>query len=143
MKTSGSFILGGTTSTQIDLIYDEGKIDYILSSTLSVPTESAPVALVSENIEVFPTSIKKVKLRYYKVPEGLTTAGARTAALPKFGYTTATSGKEVYSASTSIDFELPEHYTSALVVEMAKLIGINIKDSDVFSYAASETQKVK
>lgn len=141
MKTTGSFLLGQTTSVPVDLIYDEGKIEYILRSTLSVPTESRPVCLVADNFEVFPTSIKKVTVRYYKQPEGIIpSSGARTASLPKFGYTVTSGGKEVYDSTTSIDFEIPEHYTADLVIEIAKMIGVNLKDSDVFQYAQSEQQ---
>lgn len=141
MKTTGSFLLGQTTSTPIDLIYDEGKIEYILRSTLSVPTEARPICLVSDNFEVFPTSIKKITVKYYKQPEGIVpSSGARTASLPKFGYTVTSGGKEVYDATTSIDFEIPEHYTAELVIEIAKMIGVNLKDTDVFQYAQSEQQ---
>lgn len=141
LKTFGTFILGQTTSTPIDLIYDELKAEYIFRSTLSRPTENNPVAVVSEDITVYPTSIKKVKLKYYKQPEGLSPInGARTALTPRFGYTVV-DNKEVFSASTSVDFELPEHYTPQLVMELAKMIGINIKDTDMFTYASSEQAK--
>lgn len=141
MKTTGSFLLGQTTSIPVDLIYDEGKIEYILRSSLSIPTENNPVCLVSDSLEVFPTSIKKVTVKYYKQPEGIVpSTGARTASAPKFGYTVASSGKEIYDPNTSVDFELPEHYTADIIVEIAKMIGVNLKDSDVFQYAQSEQQ---
>jgi hypothetical protein len=90
---------------------------------------------------VYPTSVKKIKLKYYKQPSGINpTTKARVVSLPKFGYTVV-SNKEVYDAATSVDFELPEHYTPQLIVELAKMIGVNIKDSDIFSYASSEQTK--
>lgn len=141
LKTFGTFIMGQTTSTPIDLIYDELKAEYILRSTLSRPTESAPIAVVSSDITVYPTSVKKVKLKYYKQPEGLSPiTGARTALTPRFGFTVV-DNKEVFNASTSVDFELPEHYTPQLIMELAKMIGINIKDTDMFTYATSEQSK--
>jgi hypothetical protein len=137
-KTFGTFILGQTTSIPIDLIYDEAKIEYILRSTLSVPTESRPVALVSNLLEVYPTSIKKIKLRYYKQPESvLATTGARSTNSPTFGYLGST---ETYNPSASYDFELPDHYVSELVLEIAKMVGVNLRDSDVYAYAAGQTQ---
>ena len=79
-------------------------------------------------------------MRYYKLPEGLNpTSGARTASQPRFGYTVVAS-KEVYSASNSVDFELPEHYFADLVIEMAKLIGVNLRDQDVYAYGKQEEQ---
>jgi hypothetical protein len=141
MKTFGTFIMGQTTSTPIDLIYDELKAEYILRSTLSRPTETAPIGVVSSQITVYPTSVKKVKLKYYKQPEGLSpTNGAKVALTPRFGYTVV-SNKEIYDAATSVDFELPEHYTPQLVMELAKMIGVNIKDTDMFTYASSEQTK--
>jgi len=141
LRTNGKFMFGQSTSTNIDIVYDEEKLHYILNSSLSVPTDSRPIAVLGDDIEVFPTSIKKVKLRYYKYPEGkLATTGARTAATPKFGYNVS-NGVEVYSAANSVDFELPDHYEAELVAEMAKLIGVNLRDADIFNYATSEQQR--
>jgi hypothetical protein len=140
-KTFGTFILGQTTSIPIDLVYDELKAEYIFRSTLSRPTENNPIAVVSDSITVYPTSVKKIKLKYYKQPSGIDPiTKARVVSLPKFGYTTV-ANKEVYDVTTSVDFELPEHYTPQLVMELAKMIGVNIKDSDIFSYASSEQTK--
>ena len=71
LTTNGSVIMGQSTRTAIDMCYDEDKIERILISDLSKPTESAPVALISENIEVFPDSIQSISMRYYKYPQGL------------------------------------------------------------------------
>ena len=60
--------------------------------------------------------------------------------LPRFGYTVV-SNKEIYDASSSVDFELPEHFIPQLIAELAKMIGVNIKDSDIFSYATSEQSR--
>ena len=108
MKTAGNILLDVTSSVMIDPIYDEEKIDRILLSDLSKPSTSRPVAIVKDNIQVFPTSINRIQVRYYKQPEGIDpTTGARTVSLPKFGFTTS-NGKEAYNASTSVDFELPD-----------------------------------
>lgn len=141
LRTDGNFLYGGSTSTNIDIVYDEEKLHYILNSSLSVPTTSRPIAVLGEDIEVFPTTIKKVRVRYYKYPEGINpTTGARTAATPRFGYTVS-NGVESYSAANSVDFELPDHYEAELVAEIAKLVGVNLRDADVFNYASSEQQR--
>lgn len=122
----------------VALIYDESKIDYITRSTLSAPSATYPVALVGSDIQVFPTSTAAVTLRYYKLPQGLNPAtGAKTVSQPKFGYTVA-ANKEIYSAANSTDFELPETYFSDLVIEIAKMIGVNLRDQDVYAYASTE-----
>jgi len=140
-KTFGSFILGQTTSIPIDLIYDEAKIEYILRSTLSVPTETRPVGLVSHVLEVYPTSIKKIKLRYYKLPESVAAVSpqGRSANPPTFGYITSTN-VEIYNPATSFDFELPDQYVPELVIEIAKMVGVNLRDSEVYAYAAQGQQ---
>ena len=130
---------GATISEPIQIIYDEEKLDMILRSTLSVPTEDNPVALVSRDIEVFPNSISEIKLRYYKTPEGVDPlTGNAVASLPKFGYTVSSSGQEVYDVTTSVDFELPDHYVPELVLEIAKMMGVNLRDTEVYGYAQGE-----
>lgn len=140
-RTFGTFILGQTTSIPIDLIYDEAKIEYILRSTLSVPTETRPVGLVSDVLEVYPTTIKKIKLRYYKLPESVSAVSpqGRSTNPPTFGYIT-NGNIEMYNPSTSFDFELPDQYVPELVIEIAKMVGVNLRDSEVYAYAAQGQQ---
>lgn len=140
LRTYGNYVFGNTTSTTIDVMYDEEKLEYILQSDLSKPSDSAPVALLSDVIEVFPTTVKKIKIRYYKQPEGVNpTSGARTASMPKFGYDQALpGGKEVYLAANSVDFELPDHYVPKLVIEIGKMVGINLRDEAVIAYGAQQ-----
>lgn len=141
MKTFGSFVLDSTTSVPIDVIYDPAKVEYILRSMLSLPTEYKPVASVSDRITVYPSSIKKVKVLYYKIPQStLATDGSRSDAVPVYAYTTASS-LEVFNPASSRDFELPEQYIPELVLEIAKMIGVNLRDSDVYAYANSQSQQ--
>ena len=127
MATAGSILLDQSTKKPIEICYDEEKIERILISNLSSPTEEFPIALVSEDIHVFPTSINKIEVRYYKYPEGRTSTGVRTATMPTY-----TEG------GTSTDFELPEHYVSDLVYEIGKMIGVNLRDTDIVNYTGQE-----
>ena len=137
----GSILMNTSTKVSIPVVYDPIKLDYILRSELSIPTETAPVAAIFDDIEVYPTTIKKIILTYYKQPQGLNpVTGAKTTTMPRFGYTVV-AGKEIYRAANSVDFELPEHYFADLVVEIAKLIGVNLRDTDVYAYANQETQQ--
>ena len=131
-------------NTQVELIYDEEQINYVLSSNLNAPTDDFPVGLITNNdynglrqISVFPDSITQITLTYYKQPEGIDYQGYKVPSQPRFGYTVA-AGKEIYSPTNSVDFELPEHYFAELVVEIAKLIGVNLRDQDVYSYSVNE-----
>ena len=49
----------------------------------------------------------------------------------------------LYHQIKLIDFELPEHYTADLIYEIAKMIGINLRDADVVAYANSEVTSRK
>lgn len=143
MRTATNFVLDDYIGNQVSVLYNQDDIDRVLSSDLSKPSSDNPVALVSSDIEIFPTTVSKLVMRYYKLPQGLTTAvpPVKSTSQPKFGYTSAVAGVELYSSSSSIDFELPEHYFVDLVVEIAQLIGVNLRDADVVSYASAKVAK--
>lgn len=144
MRTAGAYVFNNSTSTPIDVVYDESKIEYILQSDLSAPSTAHPVAIVSNDIEVFPTNITKIKLRYYKYPEGRNVStGARTALSPRYNALSLGASNEVFDPTTSVDFELPDHYVPTLVLEIGKMIGINLRDQDVYAYTSGESQQQK
>jgi len=129
----------------VQMCYNEAHVDRILNSDLSAPSDDAPVALIANQIEIFPnvnTSINKINLRYFKLPQGIVpTTGAKTTASPKFGYSSSVAGVELYLAANSVDFELPEQYFGELVNEIALLIGVNLRDANVYNYSNSEITK--
>jgi len=142
IRTFGAYVFGSSTSTPIDIMYDESKIEYILQSDLSAPSDIHPVAIVNDNIEVFPTSVKRIKVKYYKIPEGRNVStGSRTALTPRYNALSLGASNEVFDPNTSVDFELPDHYVPELIIEIGKMIGINLRDQDVFAYTNGESQK--
>ena len=145
ISTIGKKILGVQKQALVQMVYNEDHIDRILNSDLSAPSDDAPVALIANEIEIFPnvnTSITKINLRYYKLPQGiLPTTSAKTSAAPKFGYTSSVAGVEIYSAANSVDFELPEQYFAELVNEILVLTGVNLRDADVYNYSNAEVTK--
>jgi len=140
IRTYGDVLLGTSTTSPVAIVYDEEKFAHVLNSPLSAPTTDRPVAFVSDSIILYPKNVLRVMLRYYKQPEGLTTAGARTASLPKLGFTTI-AGKEVYNDTNTIDFELPDHYVPDLVREMAMMVGINLRDQAIMNYSNQQPQQ--
>lgn len=118
---------------QVEVVYDEEKIDRILRSTLSAPTDEFPVALLSDTIEVFPESITSIEVRYYRLPKGKTTANGDASDTP-FIEVTDYSGVEVFTANCS-DFELPDHYSMDLIIEIARMVGVNLKEQEVMAYS--------
>ncbi len=133
--TFGSIVLGQSTRTPIEMLYDEEKIERILRSNLHTPTEDYPIALMSDDIEVYPQSINRIQLRYYKNPQSKRASdGELSANSPSYGYQ-AFGTTDVFDSQNSYDFELPDHYVNDLVVEIAGMIGVNLRDSLVQGYA--------
>jgi hypothetical protein len=128
ISTKGNILLDQSSKKPIEVCYDEEKIERILLSNLSAPTEDFPIALVSDDIYVFPTSVSKIEVRYYKIPQGRVSDGERSSSQPTY----------YDGTSADIDFELPEHYTSDLVYEIARMVGVNLRDADVATYASQE-----
>tara|TARA_R110001592_G_scaffold282688_1_gene550477 strand:+ start:1049 stop:1801 length:753 start_codon:yes stop_codon:yes gene_type:complete len=142
MFTVGNLVLGVSNKAQVQIVYNSDDIDLVNLSDISKPTDQNPVALVANQIEVFPnvnTSISSVILRYYKLPQGLVpTTQARSVSQPTFGYSTAVTGVEIYDPALSIDFELPEILFPDLVMEIGSLAGVNLRDSQVVQYSESQ-----
>ena len=127
--------------TNIELVYDIEKIDKILGSNLSTPTESFPVALITDEIEVFPSSIDSIDITYYRRPGGIDFNSNYVDDKP-FYSTEEFDGLEVFSPEQSIDFMLPEHFTYEIVVEIAKMGGIRLRDGVVSQAALQESAKL-
>jgi hypothetical protein len=135
--TNGSILLGQSTRTPIEMCYDEDKIERILISDISRPTEAFPVALVSQDIEIFPESINRIRLRYYKYPESTDYQGNASVNPPQYAVTTV-GGTETFNAVNSYDFELPDHYLEDLVLEIAQMAGLNLRDQFVTTIVQGE-----
>mgnify|MGYP003666211947 CR=1 FL=1 len=141
-KLSQVNVFNTTVGTNVQVMHSQEDIDRALMSDLSKPSIESPIALMGSDVEVFPNNIKKIELRYYKLPQGLNTlTGAKSVSQPKFGYSTSIPGVELYDLNLSVDFELPEHFFTDIVIEIAQLIGINLRDQAVAQYAAVEKQK--
>ena len=141
-ETAGALLMGVSTSRPVQLCYDEEEIGRILNSTLSAPSEDYPVALVSNDIEIFPKNIKKIRVRYYRKAGSLNTSGVFQTSQPQYTYTTV-SNIEVFDATTARDFDLPDRYLNDVVMEMAELAGVSMRDQFVTSYANAEQMALK
>lgn len=126
--------------TNIEIVYDVEKMDRILGSNLSSPTKEFPVALVSDEIEVFPDTIESIDITYYRTPGGQTFSGSYTDSDPQWVALDLGEGQnlEVMDPESTVNFMLPEHYSSELVYEIAKLIGLSINDSGMVQVASQE-----
>mgnify|MGYP003126224606 FL=1 len=137
---------GATNANQdlvnCELVYDPEKIDRIVGSNLSYPTESFPVALVSAvDIEIFPPTIPVVYLNYYAKPTSFDSEGNILPDAPYYDFRTASyngESLEVFNAQGSRNFMLPPHYLTEVVMELAKLIGIRLRETQVSVFASRE-----
>jgi hypothetical protein len=139
VTTDGSILMDQSTRRIIDVCYDEDKFDRIMLSPLSKPKENSPLALISDKIEIYPTSINKIKVRYYKTPQSRSSSnGQRLDQVPTYQSTTI-GGDPYEAADNQRDFELPERYETDLVIEICKLAGVNLRDDKVSSFASTES----
>lgn len=128
MSTGGGVLMGNMTRIPIGLTYNEDMLDRMLSSDIGRPTSAAPVAIVRDKIQVHPSSVNKISLNYYKIPESS-------------NLTNGTVGSVAYSDdSAPKHFELPAHYEEELTMQIAKMVGLNIRDTDVVNYVMAEQQ---
>mgnify|MGYP003143625173 FL=1 len=123
--------------TNIDIVYDVEKMDRILGSNLSTPTNSFPVALISDEIEVFPDTVQTIDITYYRTPGGMQN-GALVDSPPQWVAENLAVGNIEIASPSSIDFMLPEHFSSELVYEICKMIGISINDGGMVQVSAQE-----
>jgi len=147
-----------------EILYDVEKLNYILGSNLSTPTAEFPVALVSSQIEVFPASVTSLEITYYRIPTSWDHGTNMSqspfsemqshSTLPPFyavyKFTGAGSGgnsaiteamfseAELIDYSSVRDFMMPDHYEPQLIAEMAKLIGLRLRDPNLNSYGSQE-----
>lgn len=146
MRTTSSL------NNNIEILYDAEKLNRILNSNLSAPTEEHPVALVSNKIQVFPESHgEKVYLVYYRQPRSVlpvnVTGQGRVgdtdfSSLPRLSALSISeqTGFVVPDVFGCRDFELPEHYKNQLVIELAKMVGISLRDNVISTFAITEEQ---
>lgn len=136
----------------VELVFNTEKIPQILSSNLSAPTAAFPVALISRDIEVFPsdeTFSGSLVITYYRnpaskyiTPQGSFAAGDVDAfSGPRFAVLGAPDmdGFFVNDVMNSKNFELPEKYKSEVISEIAKMIGIRLRDDLISVYGNNET----
>jgi hypothetical protein len=124
-------------SREVEIVYDVEKMDRILTSNLSTPTEQFPVALVSEDIEVFPTTIDEIRLTYYRRPGSVDFNGESSDSQPTYNQLFM-NGTGMFDPQNSLNFMLPRHCESELIMEMAKLIGIRLRDANLTVFASQE-----
>jgi hypothetical protein len=135
--TNGTIILNQSTRVPLEMCYDRDKLDRILRSRISKPRDTSPVLFMLEDIEVYPQSINRIRLNYYKIPQSLDYEGNRSPGAPAVAITGGPTFSFV-DTFNSYNFELPEHYTQDIIAEMAEMIGLNLRDKTLSDYSTMD-----
>lgn len=129
------------TNTSVEIIYDAEKSKRVLNSNLSAPTEGFPVALVVDrNIEVFPQTISSdIDLLYYRKPASFGPTGTLAANSPSYSSLNISDGFVIADQNNCYNFDLPSHYFPEVVAEIARMIGVRLRDDVISQYGVAET----
>ena len=120
------------------LVYNTEDILSIMGSNLSTPTDDFPVALVTNNTrEVIPETPSSVIVTYYAKPTSFNSEGGVDSNPPLYAFSVL-GGGNFFDFDNSRDFMLPSHCLSEVVMEMAKLMGVRLRDPQVTQFAAQE-----
>ena len=123
----------------IELMYDTEKVSRMLTSRLSSPTDEFPVMAIGNDLRVYPSNVQDVVLRYYRQPTSVLNNQVDPNALPTYSVTIGNEpGTYIVNPFDIRDFDLPNHYKNELVTEILKLIGVRLRDADIFNYTNAE-----
>lgn len=150
-------------SPACELLRDPVKYKRMLNSRISAPTTDFPVAFVGDYINIHPTNDVRAVMLYYRqprsryasavfVPDGQVDGeGAPTGVQYYAGDLDITStpvlrayggtGLTAIDLPNSRNFDLPEHYMYEIIVEMAHMIGVNVRDAVLTQYGLKEAKE--
>lgn len=120
---------GASTEVAVQPVknYDWGEI---ASSQVQTPTKRFPkYTEFAQQYRFLPFDIGTVMINYFKTPVA-----------PVWGYTTP-SGRPVYDPATSTDFEFDSFAFNNVSAVFLQLIGVNLKDGDIASFAQMFTME--
>jgi len=122
-----------------EIIRNSNDAAHVLGSNLSTPTDEYPVAVVTNSIELFPTTITSAIMSYYRLPGCVLENGSFDDRAPFVSATVSVGYSEGAVGPTGHrNFMLPRAYESELVYEVAKLIGVRLDDQGVTAFATQE-----
>ncbi len=124
-----------------EIVYRPSDLDRLLLSNISAPTDMFPVAYVSDTtIEVFPEDATgQLEITYYATPTSYNN-GVRDTSQPKYQVQIiVANGNSIEIPNDGCrDFMLPPHYINEVVMEMAKMLGVRLRDPSVVQFASKE-----
>lgn len=119
-------------------IVDSDEFKSYKSSFLCPPSLKNPVGYLDYNSlnVITKESISEAAISYYKIPQGSSSLGLPSLQSPTWAYTGGSN--PLYNPNGSINFELPQHLEQELTFKILSMIGITIRDTEVFNTASKE-----
>lgn len=129
-----------STTIQVAIVYNPELKERLIRSYLSGPSGDYPIAFVEEdNITIYPSGVNSVTLRYYRQPASRQLGtGTDLSSTPVYVEMVAGADIIVPDPINSRHFELPEHYKNEVIMEIAKMIGIRLRDNYLSGFAIAE-----
>ena len=134
-----------------ELVYNSRDMARILRSNLSAPTAEFPVALISNNIELFPDMDEvsdSIRLTYYRTPSSRTILKGTLAANSVDVFSSpniSILSNQVQTAGVDLrnsrNFDLPLDMFPELMEEIVSMIGINLRDPFMAKVAPKAVKK--
>ena len=144
----------GASATPCEVIRDASKYRRVLNSRLSHPTDAFPIAFISDRtIVLSPSGGERANMTYYRQARsryaavqtvydfegGGSTVTFEAGALdvnqmPTLMATEGVNGVNIIDHLNTRNFDLPEHYMDEVIMEMAHMIGMNVRDTALMQY---------
>jgi len=125
----------GDSRSMCEMLYNVERMNAILGSNLSTPTDSFPVAMISKDIEIFPDTITEAYITYYALPTSYEVGTSNASELkPQINF----NAFGIIDLSASRDFMIPKEYEAELVAEMCKMLGVRLRDVNLQQFGSRE-----
>lgn len=135
---------------EVEIEYDLKRFNLLRQSAISSQNHSAGTDSIMMLAYVFDEQVHVANgvpgasyfVRYVRTPGSVSYTGGRSEAQPSVSFSSSTepTASSLYEIddSSSLNFDLPPSFHSELVNEMAKLVGVQLEETGVYSYGASE-----
>lgn len=146
----GELDSAGASATPCEIVRDPQKYRRVLNSRLSHPSREFPIAFIADaTINIHPdvgglrtvmTYYRQARSRYtiaqlYAADGTTVDAGAvDIGSQPIIVAQENNLGVNIVNHQNTRNFDLPEHYLPEVVMEMAHMIGINVRDTSLVQY---------
>jgi hypothetical protein len=119
-----------STERSVDVVRDN-ELGNRLNSKIIAPSEKSPIcSFMNTYIQFYPKGYRRAIVTYLKQPT-----------VPVWAYTLDSNGRPVYDATASVDLEAPDATHNEIAMETLKLLGISIREPELYGFA--EQMEVK